>query len=202
MCLTATPRREVAHRLVSATSKQGLNREAALLRVKTRPEYHEGNLRKLTYIMRAAATAHTARAAVMAHIAWPRGATPHPRPGAEARRTPCPRGGSQEELPHVQGQGQWPRVPGCDGAGQSRGATPRLRSGGGSQEELPHVQGQGWRPRVQGCDRAGTTERSSPTSEVRGGNWEEQPHLQGVMAALVQEGLEELFNVQGQEGWW
>ena len=36
-----------------------------------------------------------------------------PRSGAEAGRTPCPRGGSQEELPHIRGQGQEPRVPGC-----------------------------------------------------------------------------------------
>ena len=37
--------------------------------------------------------------------------------------------------------------------------------------------------------------------EVRGGGREEQPHVQGVVAARVQEGLEELFHVQGQEGW-
>ena len=37
----------------------------------------------------------------------------------EARRTPCPRGGGQEELPHVRGQGQRPRMPGCNGAGIS-----------------------------------------------------------------------------------
>ena len=42
----------------------------------------------------------------------PRGATPRLRTGAEARRTPCLKGGGQEELPHVRGQGQWPRVPG------------------------------------------------------------------------------------------
>ena len=53
------------------------------------------------------------------------------------------RGSGQEELPHVRGQGQWPRVPGCDcagmaersypvqgrGGGRPGGATPRLRSG-------------------------------------------------------------------------
>ena len=46
----ATPSGEVYQRLTSATSKQGLNREvwAALLRVKTRPECPEGNLRELT----------------------------------------------------------------------------------------------------------------------------------------------------------
>ena len=50
MCLTATPSREVAQTLASATSKRGLNREAraALLRVRTRPECPEGNLRELT----------------------------------------------------------------------------------------------------------------------------------------------------------
>ena len=46
----ATPSAEAEQMLTSATSKQGLNREAwaALLRVRTRPECPEGNLRKLT----------------------------------------------------------------------------------------------------------------------------------------------------------
>ena len=48
---------------------------------------------------------------------------------------------------------------------------------GGSQEELPSVRG-------------------------RGGGWEEQPHIQRVVAAQAQEGLEKLFHVEGQEGWW
>ena len=45
-CLTTTPSRE---ELASATSKQGLNREAraALLRVRTGPEYPEEYLRAL-----------------------------------------------------------------------------------------------------------------------------------------------------------
>ena len=45
----ATPSREVAQTLVFATSKQGLNREvrAALLRIRTRPECPEGNLREV-----------------------------------------------------------------------------------------------------------------------------------------------------------
>ena len=38
-------------------------------------------------------------------------------------------------------------------------------------------------------------------SEARGGGWEEQPHVQGAVAAWAQEGLEELFHVQGQERW-
>ena len=57
-----------------------------------------------------------------------------------------------------------------------RGATPRLRSG------------------------VGAAKRSYPTSEARGGGREEQPHLQGAVAAWAQEGLEELFHVQGQKG--
>ena len=49
MCPTTTPSREVAQTLVFTTSKQGLNREvrAALLRIRTRPECPEGNLREL-----------------------------------------------------------------------------------------------------------------------------------------------------------
>ena len=43
-------------------------------------------------------------------------------------------------------------------------------------------------------------ERSYPTSEARGGGREEQSQVQGVVAARAQEGLEERFHVQGQEG--
>ena len=45
-----TPSREAAQTPSSATSKQGLDREAraALLRVRTRPECPKGNLRDLT----------------------------------------------------------------------------------------------------------------------------------------------------------
>ena len=38
--------------------------------------------------------------------------------------------------------------------------------------------------------------------KARGGEWEEQPHVQGAVAVLVQEGLEELSHVEGQEGRW
>ena len=49
MCLTATPSGAAAQTLASPTSKQGLDREgrAALLRVRTRLECPEGNLREL-----------------------------------------------------------------------------------------------------------------------------------------------------------
>ena len=42
--------------------------------------------------------------------------------------------------------------------------------------------------------------RSYPTPEARGGGREVQPHIQGVVAARVQEGLEELSHIEGQEG--
>jgi len=56
-----------------------------------------------------------------------------------------------------------------------RGATPRPRSGASAG-------------------------RSYPPPEARGYGQEEQLHLQGAVAAQAQEGLEELFHIQGQEG--
>ena len=51
------------------------------------------------------------------------------------------------------------------------------------------------------CPSSGVVaERSYPTSEVRGGGQEDQPHVQGAAAAQMQEGREELLQVQGQEG--
>ena len=49
-----------------------------------------------------------------------------------------------------------------------------------SREEIPHT----------------------PKPEARGSGQEDQSHVQGAMAAWVQEGLEELSHVEGQEGWW
>ena len=66
-------------------------------------------------------------------------------------------------------------MPGCDGTGTDERSYPASEVRGGD-------------------------ERSYPASEVRGGGREELPHLQGVVAARVQEGLEELFHVQGQKG--
>ena len=50
MHLIATPSREVAQMLVSATRKQGMNRKAraALFQVRTGPQCPEENLRELT----------------------------------------------------------------------------------------------------------------------------------------------------------
>ena len=92
-----------------------------------------------------------------------------------SRGNPYPKGGGQEELPHVRGKGQRPRVPGCNGAGTAEKSYPSPRSGvvagrsypmyevrGGGREELPHIWGQGRRPggptprpRSGGCAGAG-----------------------------------------------
>ena len=65
---------------------------------------------------------------------------------------------------------------------------------------IPHIRCQGQWPIVPGYDSTGTAERSYPTSEAGGSGREEQPHVQGAVAAWVQEGQEELFHFQGQEG--
>ena len=44
-------------------------------------------------------------------------------------------------------------------------------------------------------------ERSHPVSEARGSGREEQLNVQGAVAVQAQEGLEELYHVEGQEGW-
>ena len=45
------------------------------------------------------------------------------------------------ELPHVQGQEQWLRMPGCDGTGTSESTYPTSEARGGGRGEQPHVQG-------------------------------------------------------------
>ena len=56
---------------------------------------------------------------------------------------------------------------------------------------------------VLSTSRPGTAAgRSHPASEARGSSRKEQPHVQGVVAARVQEGLEEPTHVEGQEGQW
>ena len=94
-----------------------------------------------------------------------------------------------------------------------RGVTPRPRSGAAAesarlrrrrngQEELPHDRGQGqWPGGPTPRPRSGAAaERTYLTPKARGRGREEQPHLQGAVAARGQEGLEELFHVQGQKG--
>ena len=106
--------------------------------------------------------------------------------GAEAGRTPCPQSGGQEDLPHVRGQGQRPRMTGCDGTGTAERSYPASEFRGGREEPLRI------RPRS-----GAIAERNYPTSEVRGSSREEQPHVQGAVAVQVQEGLEEPSQVEG-----
>ena len=97
-----------------------------------------------------------------------RGATPRPRSGAEAGRTPCPKGCVQEELPHVLGEGQRLRVPDCNGAGTAERSYPATEVGGaGGPTERRYPMS-----KVRGGH-----ERNYPMSEVRGGGWEELPHF-------------------------
>ena len=63
------------------------------------------------------------------------------------------------------------------GAAERRYPASEVRDSG--QEELPHA----------------------PTPEARAGGREDQPHIQGAVASWAQEGLEELSQVEGQEGW-
>ena len=59
------------------------------------------------------------------------------------------------ELPHVRGQGQQPRVPGCNSAGTAEKSYPASKVSGGGREKIPHA----LKP------------------ETRGGRWEELPHI-------------------------
>ena len=78
---------------------------------------------------------------------------------------PMPEGDSQEELPHVRGQGHRPREPGCDGAGPAKRSYPASEARDDGREELYCNQGQGQQAR-------GATPRLRPgvVTEARGGN--------------------------------
>ena len=88
-----------------------------------------------------------------------------------------------------------------------RGATPRPRSGVADGRRYPMPLSP--RPGAMGrrsysmppCLRPGAVaRRSNPMPKARGGGREDQPHVQGAVAAWVQEGLEELSHIEGQEG--
>ena len=81
----------------------------------------------------------------------------------------------REELPHVQGQGQRPRVPGCDSAGAAERSYTMSEVRGHRREELPPAQGQGqWlggaapRPRSSDCAGAGGPRGAIPRSRSGG----------------------------------
>ena len=111
----------------------------------------------------------------------PRGVTPRPKSGAAAESTRLRRcRNGCEEPPRIQGQG-----------GRPRGVTPYPRLGAVAGRSYPTPLS----PRPGAAAR-----RSNPTPEARGGGREDQPHVQGAVAARVQEGLEELSHIEGQEG--
>ena len=97
-------------------------------------------------------------------------------------------------------------MPDCDGAGTAERSYPASKVRGGDERSYPMSEvgsaaGRSYPmpPRLRPGLAAG---RSNPTPEARGGGWEDQPHVLGAMAARVQEGLEELSHVEGQEGQW
>ena len=91
-----------------------------------------------------------------------RGATPLPRSGAEAGRTPGQRGGSQEELPHVRGEGCQPRVTGCNSTGAAERSYPTLKVRKGGDEEITLVQS-----KEQWLRFAGAAVKRYPMPKVR-----------------------------------
>ena len=71
----------------------------------------------------------------------------------------------------------------------------------GSNRECQGVTVKEWPRGATPRPRSGTASRRSyPLPKARGDGQEELPHVQVAVAAWVQEGLEELFHVQGQEG--
>ena len=141
-------------------------------------------------------------------------------PASEVRgrswKDPMPKGGSQEELPHVRSQGKRPRVPGCNGAGMAKRSYPSPRSGaaarrsyptsevrGGGREELPHVRSQGQRPRgATPHPRPGAVAgRTSPMSKERWLCGHRRAYRSYPTLKVRRGGSEEIPLVHGKEQW-
>ena len=140
-------------------------------------------------IAQVAATWHAiAQAAVTwCTIAWLRGATPSPRSGAEAGRNPRPKGSDQEELPHVRGQGQWPRVPDCNGTGTAERSYTASKVRGVAERRYPVSEVRGGDERsYHTSDVRGRRQEEQLTPGARGGGREDKPQVQGAMAAWAQ----------------
>ena len=123
-----------------------------------------------------------------------------------SREDPMPEGRWPGGVTHVRGQGQWPRVPGCDGAGTAERSYPESNVRGGGRERIPREPGQGRGPAGRSYPTPQRPRpvkapwRTNPTPKARGGGQEDQPHIQGAMTVQAQEGLEELSHVESQEG--
>ena len=90
-------------------------------------------------------------------------------------------------------------MPSYDGAGMAETSCSTSKDRGGGWEELPRVQSRAAKkpPCVRG---RGSGWEEPPATEARGGSWEKQPQVQGAVAAQAQEDLEELSDIEGQEG--
>ena len=75
-------------------------------------------------------------------------------------------------------------------------------SGGREEKPTPEARGSDQRSYPASKVRGGGWQElpDSPMPEARGGGQENQIHVQGALAAWAQEGQEELFHVEGQEG--
>ena len=118
---------------------------------------------------------------------WPRGATPCPRSGGRPRGdTQRPRSGEARRGYPVSAS----EVRGGDGRGYPMPLSPRPGAAG---RRISYPTPLSPRP-------GAAAQRSNPTPESRSSGREHQPHVQGALAARVQEGLEELSHIEGQEG--
>ena len=77
----------------------------------------------------------------------------------------------------------------------------RLRQRTSAAERSYPCPGSGASAESARLDSAGAAERSYCLPGARGRGRKEQFHIQGEVAAWAQETLEDLFQVQGQEGW-
>ena len=107
----------------------------------------------------------------------------------------------QEELPHVRGQGQKPGGLHARRAAAKR-SYPTSKVRGSSRECQAAMVQEGPRGATPHPRSGAAAGRSHPAPEARGGGREEQSHIQGAVAARVQEGLEELSHIEGQDGRW
>ena len=94
-------------------------------------------------------------------------------------------------------------MPGCDGIGKAERSYPTSEARGSSQSARLQWPSNGREELPKSEVRGGGREElpHTPMHEAKGGSREEQSHIQGEVAARVQEGLEELSHVEGQEGW-
>ena len=103
---------------------------------------------------------------------WPSRAAPRPRSGAEDGRTPCPKGGGQEELTQSEVRGSGRELQAATAQERQGGATPCLRPGAVPRRSHPMSKEQ-W---LCGC---GMAQRSYPTLKIRKGSGEEITLVQG-----------------------